>query len=125
MNIIWFKDCSYQNKNLVGGKNASLGELYRLSKNLNFNIADGFALTIDLYDQFIFQNKFLEKIKMELRDINPDNIDQLNTTAKNIKNLIQLGFFTQEQNFPYAWNRYKVELIQSKESLYVVIKSAC
>ena len=34
MNILWFKDCSYKNKNLVGGKNASLGELYHLSKKL-------------------------------------------------------------------------------------------
>ena len=25
MNILWFKDCSYENKQLVGGKNASLG----------------------------------------------------------------------------------------------------
>jgi len=32
MSIIWFKDCSYENKNLIGGKNASLGELYHLSK---------------------------------------------------------------------------------------------
>ena len=45
MNIIWFKDCSYENKLLVGGKNASLGELYHLSKKLNFKIANGFAIT--------------------------------------------------------------------------------
>ena len=37
-NIIWFKDCSYKNTRLVGGKNASLGELYHLSKKLNFKI---------------------------------------------------------------------------------------
>jgi pyruvate, water dikinase len=97
MNIIWFKDCSYQNKNLVGGKNASLGELYKLSKNLEFNIADGFALTIELYNEFIDQNNFLEKIKNELRDVNPNNIDQLNKTANNIKNLIQTGTFTPNQ----------------------------
>ena len=38
MNIIWFKDFSYKNKNLVGGKNSSLGELYHLSKKLNFKL---------------------------------------------------------------------------------------
>ena len=53
MDIIWFEKCSYKNKNLVGGKNASLGELKTLSKQLNFNIADGFAITVNLYEKFI------------------------------------------------------------------------
>ena len=48
MNILWFKDCSYHNKNIVGGKNASLGELYKLSKKINFSIADGFAITTNI-----------------------------------------------------------------------------
>ena len=48
--ILWFKDCSYKNKNLVGGKCCSLGELYHLSKKLGFEIADGFCTTINLYD---------------------------------------------------------------------------
>ena len=33
-NILWFKDCSYKNKELVGGKCSSLGELYKLSEPL-------------------------------------------------------------------------------------------
>ena len=45
MDIYWFSECSYQNKDLVGGKNSSLGELYNLSKKLDFNISDGFVIT--------------------------------------------------------------------------------
>ena len=45
MDVFWFSDCSYQNKELVGGKNSSLGELKRLSSKLNFNISDGFAIS--------------------------------------------------------------------------------
>ena len=40
MNIIWFKDYSYFNKSLIGSKCASLGELYKLSVKLCFNISD-------------------------------------------------------------------------------------
>ena len=39
--IIWFKDCSYKNKHLVGGKCSSLGELYTISKQIGFSIGDG------------------------------------------------------------------------------------
>lgn len=123
MNIIWFKDCSYQNKNLVGGKNASLGELHNLSKNLEFNIADGFAITIGLYDQFIFQNNFLEKIKKELIDVNSNNIDQLNKTANNIKNLIQTGKFTKHQEDEIL-NNYSRLREQYNNTLQVAVRSS-
>ena len=55
--LLWFKDCSYQNKVLVGGKCSSLGELYKLSEELGFKIADGFAITTSLYDKFIIQKR--------------------------------------------------------------------
>ena len=45
MVIYWFSECSYSNKELVGGKNSSLGELYNLSKKLDFNISDGFSIS--------------------------------------------------------------------------------
>jgi len=54
---------------LVGGKCASLGELYRLSKHLHFNIADGFAITTELYDEFIRNN--------DLENIIQSNIDAI------------------------------------------------
>ena len=54
--ILWFKDCSYKNKSLVGGKCCSLGELYNLSKKMLFSVADGFAITTTLYDEFIIYN---------------------------------------------------------------------
>ena len=123
MNIIWFRDCSYQNKNLVGGKNASLGELHSLSKNLEFNIADGFAITIDLYNQFIYQNKFLEAIKNELLEVNPNNIDQLNKTANNLKKLIQTGKFTQDQQDEIL-NNYSKLREQYNNTLQVAVRSS-
>ena len=69
-NIIWFKDCSYKNKGLVGGKNSSLGELYNLSKKLNFQIANGFAITTKLYDNFIETNKINSLIEQKIFSVN-------------------------------------------------------
>ena len=62
MDIIWFKNCSYENKHLVGGKCSSLGELYNLSQKINFNISDGFAITTILYDKFIEYNNLYKII---------------------------------------------------------------
>ena len=77
MNILPFKECSYQNKQLVGGKCSSLGELNSLSHHLNFNIADGFALTTLLYDKFIEQNNLHDDIEASLQQINYNSLKSI------------------------------------------------
>ncbi len=97
MNIVDFKDCSYKNKNLVGGKNSSLGELYTLSQKLNFSIADGFAITTQLYDTFIKQNKFDDFIQEQLNLVNINNIKELEKISNTLISKIISGGFTDEQ----------------------------
>ena len=67
--ILWFKSCSYKNKNLVGGKCASLGELHYLARMLNFDIADGFAITTKMYDEFIERNNLQSDIESLLESV--------------------------------------------------------
>lgn len=97
MNIVDFKDCSYKNKNLVGGKNSSLGELYTLSQKLNFAIADGFAITTQLYDTFIKQNNFDDFIQEQLNLVNINNIKELEKISNTLISKIISGEFTDEQ----------------------------
>jgi len=80
--IVWFKDCSYKMTSLVGGKCASLGELTRLSKHLHFNIADGFAITTELYDEFIRNNDLENIIKSNMDAImSSPGIEQMDEFA--------------------------------------------
>ena len=88
MDIIWFKNCSYENKHLVGGKCSSLGELYNLSQKINFNISDGFAITTILYDKFIEYNNLYKIIEEKLEKINIDNIEELEYESKLLRDLI-------------------------------------
>lgn len=85
--IVWFKDCNYSNKELVGGKNASLGELVKLSQLINFNIADGFAISTLLYDNFIEINNIDEQVKTLLENINYDDLEQLENSCKQLRDL--------------------------------------
>ena len=43
--IVWFKDTGIEDVSLVGGKNASLGEMIRELRSEGIAIPDGFALT--------------------------------------------------------------------------------
>lgn len=107
MNIIDFKDCSYKNKNLVGGKNSSLGELYNLSQKLNFSIADGFAITTVLYDTFIQQNNLQHFIEEQLNNVNVNNIKDLEKISHTLISKITSGEFTDEQTEEIS-SKYKL-----------------
>ena len=95
--ISWFKDCNYKTKSLVGGKNASLGELYNLSEKLNFNIANGFAITTTFYQTFIENNNISHLIEPILNDVDCDDIEQLNNASNKIKDLFKKTTFSKKE----------------------------
>lgn len=51
--IRWFKDISLRDIALVGGKNASLGELYRQLLPLGVPVPNGFAITAEAYRDLV------------------------------------------------------------------------
>ena len=86
--ILWFSECSYKNKSLVGGKCSSLGELQSLSSKLGFSIADGFVITTILYDKFINYNHLSTIIETKINNIDTENIEELETKSKELRDLI-------------------------------------
>ena len=86
--ILWFKECSYKNKDIVGGKCSSLGELYYLSRDITFDIADGFSITTNLYDEFIKEHNLIETIKKTLDNVDTTNIEELNVCSDKLKQII-------------------------------------
>lgn len=48
--IRWFKDIRIEDIGLVGGKNASLGEMFSALLTEGVNIPNGFVITSDAYD---------------------------------------------------------------------------
>ena len=97
MNILEFKDCKYENKHLVGGKCSSLGELYHLSKKYNFHIADGFAVTTKLFDDYIKYNNLEKLLEATLKDLQTTNINEIQSISTIISSKIINGTFTEDQ----------------------------
>ena len=52
-NILWFREVGIKDVPLVGGKNASLGEMIQNLIPRGINIPDGFATTADAYYYFL------------------------------------------------------------------------
>jgi len=86
--ILWFRDIKYKDVPLVGGKNASLGEMAsRLSKK-GIQVPDGFALTTKAYWSFLKKNKIEKELKKIFQKFNPDSLESLRKTGQAARTLI-------------------------------------
>lgn len=71
-----FADISLKDLPRVGGKNASLGELFNALKARGVGVLDGFATTTDAYRVFLLQDD-LEYMLRSLLDFNAEDVDEL------------------------------------------------
>jgi pyruvate, water dikinase len=67
--VRWFADLSAQDVALVGGKNASLGEMIQALRAEGICVPDGFATTAEAYETFLEANDLLPKIQGAFEDL--------------------------------------------------------
>ena len=67
--ILSFNEISIKDVPLVGGKNASLGEMFSKLTKKGVNIPAGFALTSRAYWYFLKENKIDRKLKEVFRSL--------------------------------------------------------
>lgn len=88
--IRWFAELSRRDVPNVGGKNASLGELYSHLQSVGIRVPDGFATTAAAYRQFLAANRLQEPIREALATYHRNEIT-LAATGDTIRRLIRRG----------------------------------
>ncbi len=88
-----FSKISIKDVNLVGGKNASLGEMYSSLSAKGIIIPEGFAVTADGYWQFLNENKLTPIISSLLAKIDTVTFNNLSFIAKKIRTAIMDATF--------------------------------
>lgn len=86
--IMPFEEICMQDINLVGGKNASLGEMIQFLTPQGIQVPSGFAITTDAYSLHIKQNNLEDTIKQYLQNINRDDLQSLEKNGQLIRTLI-------------------------------------
>lgn len=77
----------------VGGKNASLGEMIQNLSSQNINVPNGFAVTVDAFDEFISENNLKNRITEELNGLDVTDIIKLRKAGSQVRKLISNGKF--------------------------------
>jgi pyruvate,water dikinase len=85
--ILWFNDVRNTDVPVVGGKNASLGEMI----HAGLRVPNGFAVTAFSYERFIEETQISKKIYAILKEtiINPNDPKQYEVASKRIRELIE------------------------------------
>ncbi len=91
--ILAFNQIDIDDIPLVGGKNASLGEMYQNLTRKGVKIPNGFAVTSSAYRYFLKEAKIQEKIKEILKDLDTGNIQNLSERGHKVRDLIKNAEF--------------------------------
>lgn len=83
--IKWFNQLNMKDIALVGGKNASLGEMFSHLTQLGVNVPAGFATTTQAYQDFLETNNLNERINHLLDQLDVDDVSALAITGKTIR----------------------------------------
>ena len=68
--IRWFEDLNSDHVPIVGGKNASLGEMISKMKKHGIRVPEGFATTAEAYREFVRSNELEDKIRSQMDKLN-------------------------------------------------------
>lgn len=95
-NILWFQDISIKDIPLVGGKNASLGEMFSKLTEKGISVPNGFATTSRFYRQLLDANDLLPKLKEIFKGLDSKNILKLQRAGSEARKLIAGAQFPEE-----------------------------
>ncbi|NOR69427.1 MAG: phosphoenolpyruvate synthase [Methylomarinum sp.] len=86
--IHFFKEITIDDIPLVGGKNASLGEMYCQLTAQGVKIPNGFAVNAQAYRSILDHNKLWDKLHEALDGLNADDMDDLASRGKQARDII-------------------------------------
>lgn len=86
--VKWFDEIGIDDVPIVGGKNASLGEMYRELTPHGIRVPEGFAVTADAYRQFLTEAGLDRKIESLLAGLDTGDVAELRRRGSLIRDAI-------------------------------------
>jgi len=86
--IRWFNELGIEDVPLVGGKNASLGEMYQNLTAEGVRVPNGFAVTAEAYRYVLDQNDAWQPLHAALDGLDPDNIKDLQARGEQARAIV-------------------------------------
>jgi pyruvate,water dikinase len=110
--ILWFDEITIADVPLVGGKNASLGEMYQHLIKKGVNIPGGFAITATAYRSLIKEANIEQAIKDALNGLDTHDMANLQKRGEAVRSIIR------HTDFPPSLTQEIIQGYRSMEERY-------
>ena len=121
--IRWFKELGIGDIPLVGGKNASLGEMYRELTPKGVKVPNGFAVTAAAYRDMLNQAGAWDTLKSALDSLDPDDVEDLARRGAKARAIVY-GAPLSETLCQQILDAYQQLQIEYGEELSVAVRSS-
>lgn len=91
--ILWFDDIGINDVPIVGGKNASLGEMYQHLTSQGVEVPHGFAITAYAYKYLMKETGIEQAISETLADLNTHDLRNLQERGQKVRDIIRSAVF--------------------------------
>ncbi len=120
--VTWFENLSMNDVDIVGGKNASLGEMISNLDASGVSVPRGFATTAHAFRQFIDHNHLEHRIGDILNSIDVDDVKALATAGARIRGMFDQAEFPAE--LEQAVRTAHAALCDGDEEISVAVRSS-
>ena len=86
--VLWFEEVGIEDVPLVGGKNASLGEMIQQLASSGVNVPTGFATTAHAYRYFVEKAGLQEQLRQMFSDLDVEDLQNLRERGKQARTLV-------------------------------------
>ena len=121
--VISFEKLRNNDVAIVGGKNASLGEMISQLKAKGVRVPTGFATTAEAFNDFLSQNNLGTKIEDELKDLDINDVVKLAASGEKIRKWILDTPFSKQLELEIN-NHYENLLEKSPEGTTFAVRSS-
>jgi pyruvate,water dikinase len=121
--IRWFNELTIDDVPLVGGKNASLGEMYQALTPQGIKIPNGFAVTAEGYRYLLAESHAWQPLHAILDDLQADDMADLASRARQARDLIYKAKFPDDLEAQIL-NAYKQLQQQYGNDMSVAVRSS-
>jgi pyruvate,water dikinase len=121
--IRWFSELSVADVSIVGGKNASLGEMYRELTAQDVLVPNGFAITAEAYRYTLEQGKAWPRLHEALDGLNPNDVDDLARRAQAARDIVY-GTPLPEDLAQQILQAYRQLIAQYGQQVTVAVRSS-
>ena len=122
--VKFFEEISLPDIPQVGGKNASLGEMYRNLAPKGINLPNGFGTTADAYYYFLDQAGLRQKITDILEGLDVKDVDELKVRGAKIRKTIMAANLPDDMEDEIRRAYKQLSQICGRDNLIVAVRSS-